>query len=119
MCARNRHDPKRNALQKKGERYPFTAAGWRRAWARALDEAKIENFRFHDLRHTAATRAQRAVGNLKTVQRMLGHKDIKTTLRHVRSDVADVRAAMEAVEEATLGPRAVGEEEKKAGGSNA
>jgi integrase len=71
------------------------------------------------LRHTAATRAQRAVGNLKTVQRMLGHKDIKTTLRHVRSDVADVRAAMEAVEEATLGPRAVGEEEKKAGGSNA
>jgi hypothetical protein len=44
---------------------------------------------------------------------MLGHKDIKTTLRYIRSDVADVRAAMEAVEKATLKPRAVREEAKK------
>ena len=117
MCVRNRHDPKRNTLQHRGERYPFTKAGWRRAWAEALVEAKIENFRFHDLRHTAGTRAQRAIGNLKTVQRMLGHKDIKTTLRYIRSDVADVRAAMEAVERATLGPRLVDEEEKKESGS--
>jgi hypothetical protein len=28
---------------------------------------------------------------------MLGHNDIKTSLRYTRSDVADVRAAMEAV----------------------
>ena len=119
VCARNRHDPKRNTLQNRGERYPFTKHGWRRAWAEALVEAKIEDFRFHDLRHTAGTRTQRAVGNLITVQHMLGHKDIKTTLRYLRSDVADVRAAMEAVEKATLGPRAVAEEEKKAGGSTA
>jgi len=119
VCARNRHDPKRGTLQKKGERYPFTHDGWRRAWAGALAAANIENFRFHDLRHTAATRTQRAVGNLKTVQRMLGHKDIKTTLRYIRSDVADVRAAMEAVEKATLGPRSVDTEEKKESGSSA
>jgi integrase len=117
VCARNRHDPKRNTLQNSGARYPFTRDGWRRAWAEALAEAKIENFWFHDLRHTAATRAQRAVGNFKTVQCMLGHKDFKTTLRYIRSDVADVRAAMETVEQATLGPRAVGEEEKKGGES--
>jgi hypothetical protein len=29
---------------------------------------------------------------------MLGHKDIATTLRYTRSDVDEVRAAMEAVE---------------------
>jgi integrase len=113
VCARNRHDPKRHILQKKGERYPFTQDGWRRAWDEARVEAKIEDFRFHDLRHTAGTRAQRAVGNLKTVQHMLGHKDIATTLRYLRTDVADVRAAMEAVEKATLKPLAVGEEAKK------
>ena len=46
----------------------------------------------------------RAVGNLKTVQRMLGHKDIATTLRYTRSDTDDVRAAMEAVENAHPAP---------------
>jgi integrase len=119
VCARNRHDPKRNTLQKKGGRYPFTHDGWRQEWKRALTEAGIEDFRFHDSRHTAATRAQRAVGNVKTVQRMLGHKDIKTTLRYIRSDITDVRAAMEAVEKATLRPRAVGEQRKQSGKSSA
>lgn len=98
VCARNRHDPKRKMMQRKGERSPFTKHGWRRAWMAALRAADIEDFRFHDLRHTAGTRALHAHKNLKTVQRMLGHKDIKTTLRYTRSDVADVRAAMEAVE---------------------
>jgi integrase len=84
--------------QRKGERHPFTHDGWRKAWGEALAAAGIADFRFHDLRHTAATRALHAHKNLKTVQRMLGHKDIKTTLRYTRSDVADVRSAMEAVE---------------------
>ena len=113
VCARNRHDPKRNILQRKGERYPFTKDGWRRAWEEALAEAGIEDFRFHDLRHTAGTRLQRATGNIKTVQRLLGHKDIRTTLRYIRTDLADVRAGMEAVEKATLRPRLVAEAEKK------
>ena len=61
-------------------------------------EAKLQDFRFHDLRHSAGTRALRAHRNLKAVQHMLGHNDIKTTLPYTRSDVEDVRAAMEAVE---------------------
>ena len=67
---------------------------------RAPREADIRDFRFDDLRHSAGTRTLLAHRNLKTVQRMLGHKDIKTTLRYTRSDVEDVRAAMEAVEKA-------------------
>ena len=98
VCDRNRHDPHQGLRQEKGKRYPFTADGWRRAWAKALERAKIDDFRFHDLRHTAATRALRAHRNLKTVQRMLGHANIATTLRYTRSDIDDVRAAMEAVE---------------------
>lgn len=105
VCARNRYDPKRKVQQREGERYPFTKDGWRREWQSALKAAGIEDFRFHDLRHTAGTRALHAHKNLKTVQKMLGHKDIKTTLRYTRSDVADVRAAMEAVE-AQIGPTA-------------
>jgi integrase len=97
-CDRNRHDPGRGLIQRKGVRYPFTHDGWRKAWKAALRQAGIADFRFHDLRHTAGTRALHAHRNLKTVQRMLGHKNIATTLRYTRSDVEDVRAAMEAVE---------------------
>jgi integrase len=97
-CARNRYDPRIGETQRKGVRYPFTHDGWRKAWTAALIEAGITDFRFHDLRHTAGTRTLHAHRNLKTVQRMLGHKNIATTLRYTRSDVEDVRTAMEAVE---------------------
>lgn len=100
VCARNRHDPRAGLIQVKGERYPFTHDGWRKEWMRAREAAGLPRLRFHDLRHTAATRALSAHRNLKTVQRMLGHADIATTLRYVASDVTDVRAAMEAVEQA-------------------
>lgn len=99
VCARNRHEPHSGLMQVKGGRYPFTHDGWRKAWVAAREAAGLPQLRFHDLRHTAATRALNAHRNLKTVQRMLGHSDIATTLRYVASDVSDVRAAMEAVEQ--------------------
>ncbi|KKM22533.1 hypothetical protein LCGC14_1624420 [marine sediment metagenome] len=71
---------------------------WRRAWTGALDRAGIEDFRWHDLRHTAATRTLRASGNLKAVKEMLGHADIASTSRYAHVVIDDVRAAMEAVE---------------------
>lgn len=98
VCARNRHNPSLG-LQIAGRRYPFSHDGWRRAWDAARKAVGLPQLRFHDLRHTAATRALSAHRNLKTVQRMLGHADIATTLRYVASDTADVRAAMEAVEQ--------------------
>jgi integrase len=52
--------------------------------------------RFHDLRHTAATRTLAACGNLNVVKEMLGHADIATTARYANSDTSQVRAAMEA-----------------------
>jgi integrase len=85
-------------ISAEGWALPFTHDGWRKEWRRALAQAKIQDFRYQDLRHSAGTRALRAHRNLKAVQHMLEHNDIKTTLRYTRSDVEDVRAAMEAVE---------------------
>ncbi len=82
--------------RRKGEVYPFSQGGWRRDWSRAIEAAGIDNFRFHDLRHTAATRVLRASGNLKVVQAMLGHSDIATTSRYAHVVTDDVRGAMEA-----------------------
>lgn len=80
--------------KRKGERYALTGEGYASAMERAVARAGVENFRLHDTRHTAASRMARTT-NLKVVQRFLGHSDIKTTLRYVHVDDADVRAAME------------------------
>lgn len=88
--------------RQKGKRYPFSMTGWRRVWKRTLEKAKIEDFRFHDLRHTAATRMMRATGNLRLVQELLGHTDIHTTTRYAHVTKDDVRKAMEGMEPRTI-----------------
>ena len=47
----------------------------------AVKRAGIEDFTFHDLRHTFASHLVMKGRNLKEVQELLGHKDIKTTMR--------------------------------------
>jgi integrase len=77
VAARTRKCPKTGKLFVKGERYPITYYGLgsnKRKWAKAGVSARI-----HDLRHTAASRTLRSTGNLKLVQTLLGHADIKIT----------------------------------------
>lgn len=82
--------------RKKDQHYPFSRDGWRRVWAAACAASGLEDFHFHDLRHTAATRTLRASGNMKAVQKMLGHTQITTTARYAHALTEDVRSAMEA-----------------------
>lgn len=80
----------------KGKRYPLTEAGLKTAVRRAVPDAGIENFRFHDMRHTAATRALR-VSNLRVVQKLLGHASIETTTKYAHAMDEDIRDALEAM----------------------
>lgn len=79
----------------KGQRYPLTEEGLKTAMRRAVPNAGVENFRFHDTRHTAATRVLRK-SNLRVAQKLLGHKDIKTTTKYAHAMTEDVRAALDA-----------------------
>ena len=47
-----------------------------------LKQAKVENFSWHCLRHTFASRLVMAGVDLRTVQELMGHKTIQMTLRY-------------------------------------
>lgn len=53
-----------------------------KAFHAAIRRAGIDDFRFHDLRHTFASQVLLRGGSLKDIQELLGHKDIRTTMRY-------------------------------------
>lgn len=67
----------------------------KRAWNTAKRKADIKNFRFHDLRHTVATRLVNAGVPLPTVQKVMTHSDITTTMRYVHTPSQELFKAME------------------------
>jgi integrase len=77
-----------------GERHPITYEGLKTAFRRAVKGA-VPDYRFHDNRHTAATRVLRGSGNLRIVKDMLRHADIATTLKYAHVTDDDIRDAME------------------------
>ena len=80
---------------------PMTYSAVNSAWKRACRKAGIQDLRVHDLRHTAGTNLLSKSGNLALVQRMLRHKDIRSTLRYAHAQDGDLRAALES---ATITP---------------
>lgn len=54
----------------------------RKPWLRVLDEAKIENVRLHDLRHSFASAAASAGISIQIVGALLGHASPQSTARY-------------------------------------
>jgi integrase len=66
----------------------------RTAFNAACRRANVKGLRFHDLRHTSATRLTESGANIVAVSKILGHSDLKTTMRYTRPEDA-VRNALE------------------------
>lgn len=82
--------------RERGKRYPVSYEGMKTAWRRKRVKVGADDMRFHDNRHTAATRLVRRTGNLKAAQKLLGHADISTTARfYAHVDMDDLRNLLE------------------------
>lgn len=60
----------------------FDLVNFRRLWDSAMTKASLENFHFHDCRHTFASYAVMSGMDLRTLQEILGHKTMLMTLRY-------------------------------------
>ena len=54
----------------------------KKSWAGLTDDAKLADFRFHDLRHDFASKLVMAGVDLYTVKELLGHASIEMTQRY-------------------------------------
>ncbi len=60
----------------------------------AVRRAWIEDFRFHDLRHTLASYLVMAGVDLRTVAQLLGHKTLQMTMRYSHLSQAHLERAV-------------------------
>ena len=90
--------------------YVFGSRNWnafRSAWEAAVEAAKLDDFRFHDLRHTFASWLVQRGRTLKEVQEALGHRTIAMTMRYSHLAPDHLRAAV-AVLDGVLSAQAQG-----------
>ncbi len=67
----------------------------RKSFFAALRKCDIINFHFHDLRHTFASQLVMSGVDLNTVRELMGHRDIKMTLRYAHLSPDHKRRAVE------------------------
>jgi integrase len=66
----------------------------RTAFENAVVEAKLDGLHFHDLRHSLASWLVMRGGSLQALQTILGHQDIKMTLRYAHLAPDHLRSEM-------------------------
>lgn len=60
----------------------FDTKNFRRQWYKAVKDAELTDFRFHDLRHTCATWMRMAGADLADICEALGHSSVAVTMRY-------------------------------------
>jgi integrase len=66
-----------------------------KAWYSAILEAGIEDFRFHDLRHTAASYLAMNGASIPEISAVLGHKSHQMASRYAHLSDGHTRSVVE------------------------
>ena len=78
----NRFKEQEPALIFNSEIKPNKSYEFYKLWKKALEQANINDFRFHDLRHTTASYLAQSGASLLEIADVLGHKQIQMTKRY-------------------------------------
>lgn len=62
---------------------PISTEGMRRMLKRKLKQARLNRFRFHDLRHAYCVYSLQHGNELQNIQRQVGHRNLTTTARYL------------------------------------
>ncbi len=73
-----------------GKIFPISAYALAACFNRAIKRAGIEDFRFHDLRHTAITQLAEKLPNLIELAAVTGHKSLKMLQRYYHPNPEDL-----------------------------
>jgi integrase len=76
-----------------------------RSFHRAMREAGIEGFRFHDLRHTFASHLAMRGVPLEIIGALLGHKDPKMTKRYAHLSPTSLQTAVTTLHDLPMGTK--------------
>jgi integrase len=77
----------------------------RTAFDTAVKRSEINDFTFHDLRHTFASRLVMGGVDLATVKELMGHKEITMTLRYTHLSDSHKQRAVEILSARIFAPR--------------
>ena len=75
----------------------------RRAWGAALKEAQIDNFRWHDLRHSAASYLAMNGASMNEIAEVLGHKTLQMVKRYSHLSDSHVAGVVSSMNEKIFG----------------
>lgn len=75
----------------------------RSAWVSALEKAAIDSFRFHDLRHCAASYLAMSGASLNEIAEILGHKTLAMVKRYAHLSDAHTNTVVERMNEKFVG----------------
>lgn len=73
-----------------------TPCSIKKTWEKAIERAKVENFRFHDLRHCCASYLAQAGVPLNVIADVLGHRKLDMTRRYAHLTTQTKATAMQA-----------------------